>query len=237
MMGLLVLAAFAFYLLVALVFVSIAVRMARRRGISGWKWGLPVGLVMYFLVFQDHLPSVALHAGQCTFGDAGFRVYTTIDQWRQENPGVWETLSPNALPEDHLVDSSRSARNTEDRHYRLPDGTELEAHFKGGKIVTTRLRNPGGAKGFWLNQRFIMLYEETRGWFHVYRWEEQLIDTKTDEVIARYVDYRSIVRLPAFANLALSRKACPRPAGDENWVVAGDSFNTFSSKIHKGAKQ
>lgn len=231
MMGLLVLGALVVYGLMALGAAVVAARAARRRGIAGWKWGLPAALVVYVLVFQDHLPSVALHAYQCRFGDAGFRVYKTIEQWRAENPGVWQTLKRDALPEEYLVDVYRSARNTEDRRYRLPDGTELEAHFKGDKLVSTRLSRPDGAKGYWLNQRFAYLPEDSKGWFHVYRIDDRIVDIRSRETMAQSVDYRSIVRLPAFAYMSASTGTCSKEVRDEQWLDKGYSFGSYFREI------
>ncbi|MDZ7750463.1 MAG: hypothetical protein U5S82_02120 [Gammaproteobacteria bacterium] len=226
MMGLLVLGALLIYGLIALAAAGLAARAARRRGVAGWKWGLPAALVVYFLVFQDHLPSVALHAWQCRFGDAGFRVYKTIDQWRAENPGVWETLVRDALPEEYLQKTKPTAGNGEKRFYMFPDGAQLVADFwAGGKLITTRLTRPDGTKGYWLNQRFIALSEETRGWFHVYRWEEEIVDGETGEVMARYVDYRSIVRLPAFAYLRVGPDSC------ESDVRSRIAFSKFQKEF------
>jgi len=232
MMGLLVLGALLVYGLMALAAAGLAARAARRRGISGWKWGLPAALVVYFLVFQDHLPSVALHAWQCRFGDAGFRVYKSIDQWRAENPGVWETLERDALPEEHLQKTKPTAGNGEKRFYVLPDGTQLEAGFwAGGKLITTRLTRPDGTKGYWLNQRFVYLPGESKGWFHVYQINDRIVDIRSWETIAQLLDYRSIVRLPAFAYMSASTGTCSKEAGDKQWLDQGYSFGSFYEKI------
>jgi hypothetical protein len=85
------------YLLVSALVVWGAMRMARKRGIKGWKFGLPAALVMYLIVFWDHVPTLVLHKYYCET-EAGFWVYKTPEQWDKENPGVLEKLRPYSNP-------------------------------------------------------------------------------------------------------------------------------------------
>jgi len=94
MMALVVMAVLALYLLVALLVVRAAVRAARRRGIAGWKWGLPAALAMYLLVFWDHVPTLLAHRYYCQ-RHAGLTVHKTPEQWRAENPEVQFGSSKN----------------------------------------------------------------------------------------------------------------------------------------------
>jgi hypothetical protein len=232
MMGLMVLAAFAVYVLLIIAVAAWGGRFARRRGWKTWHGALPAGLAMFFLIFQDYVPSRLWHAWQCNFGDAGFHVYKTIDKWREENPGVWETLRRDALPEEYFVGVRPALGGGQNRIYRLPDGTEVVASFSGGgKFSSASLKRPDGSKGYWVNQRFIALYEMTRGWFHVYRINDRFVDRQTGEVMARYVDYRSSVRLWSFGGLSSTTRSCPQEQGDEQWWDEGYSFGSYYDEI------
>ncbi|HQS98775.1 MAG: hypothetical protein B7Y26_01540 [Hydrogenophilales bacterium 16-64-46] len=93
MLGLVVLAIFAGYLLVSALVVWLAARWAKKRGRRGWVWGGVAAFAMYNLVFWDWIPTVAMHKYYCAT-EAGFWVYKTPEQWAKENPGVLETLAP-----------------------------------------------------------------------------------------------------------------------------------------------
>ncbi len=84
---------FLLYLLISAGLAWVAVKLARMRGIKGWTWGLPVFVLMVGLIFWDWLPMEVLYRHKCT-SYAGFDQYKTLDEWKQENPGVAETLSP-----------------------------------------------------------------------------------------------------------------------------------------------
>ncbi len=90
-MGLVILGAMALYLIVSIMVVVAATRSAKRNDKSPWRWGGGAALVMYLLVFWDHIPTVITHKYYCAT-EAGFWVYKTVDQWKAENPGVLETL-------------------------------------------------------------------------------------------------------------------------------------------------
>ena len=100
-MGLLVILAGVVYLLISIYVVRLAANKARQRGLAGWKGGVPAALVMYLLVFWDHIPTLVAREYYCS-REAGFTVHKTLDQWKQENPGVAETLTYK-----HISDSER----------------------------------------------------------------------------------------------------------------------------------
>jgi len=91
-MGLVIFGAIALYLIVSIIVVVLAAKVAKKRGRSPWRWGGAAALVMYLLVFWDHIPTVLAHKYYCE-KEAGFWVYKTLDQWKAENPGVAETLT------------------------------------------------------------------------------------------------------------------------------------------------
>ncbi|AFJ03705.1 hypothetical protein Q7C_2584 [Methylophaga frappieri] len=53
---------------------------------------------MYSLILWDFIPTHFMQQYHCAT-DAGFTVYKSIDQWKQENPGVAETLTPIDKPD------------------------------------------------------------------------------------------------------------------------------------------
>lgn len=110
MMGLLVIFVGVIYLLISVYVVRLAVRKARQRGMAGWKWGVPAALGMYLLVFWDHIPTLVARQYYCS-KEAGFTVYKTLEQWKQENPGVAGTLSYKKI--------SDSERRGDDYVYHL----------------------------------------------------------------------------------------------------------------------
>ncbi|MBN1956656.1 MAG: hypothetical protein JXQ81_06645 [Desulfuromonadales bacterium] len=92
MIGLIMIAAFAVYLLVTIVVVRFTIRWARRNGRGVKRWAVVAVFVMYNLVFWDLIPTYVLYKYYCTT-KAGFWVYKTPEEWKNENPGVAETLN------------------------------------------------------------------------------------------------------------------------------------------------
>jgi len=90
-MGVVIFGAIALYLIVTIVVVILAAKVAKKQGRSPWRWGGAAALVMYLLVFWDHIPTILAHKYYCE-KEAGFWAYKTVDQWKAENPGVAETL-------------------------------------------------------------------------------------------------------------------------------------------------
>jgi hypothetical protein len=103
MIGLTILAAFAVYLIICIFVVRGAIRWARRRGRSSWRWGIAAGLFMYLLVFWDHIPTLVLYEYYCNT-KAGFWVYKPPEQWKAENPGVAETLTWREHSPDYVAE-------------------------------------------------------------------------------------------------------------------------------------
>lgn len=85
--------ALAVYLALSFLIAKLAVRLARRFGWRGWSLGIPAFVVMLGLVFWDWIPMEVTYRYYCN-NKAGFTQYKTIEQWREENPGVWESLTP-----------------------------------------------------------------------------------------------------------------------------------------------
>ncbi|RLJ69169.1 hypothetical protein [Sulfurisoma sediminicola] len=155
-MGLVVFGAMALYFLLSIAVVIGAIVHARKRGRSAAHWGSGAALVMYMLVFWDHIPTVVAHRYYCE-KDAGFWVYETLDQWKKENPGVMETLVANK---------------------EAPSRDEM---FDGGRGTTTT---------YFINDRFNWLVRVNGPSFpNRWRHEQEVVDGKTGEVLARYIDF------------------------------------------------
>jgi hypothetical protein len=91
MMGLIILVVLGLYLALSAWVVWGTVRWAKNTNRKPWRWGLLAGLIMYLLVFWDHIPTLVAHKYYCD-KYAGFTVHKTVEQWKQENPGVAEGL-------------------------------------------------------------------------------------------------------------------------------------------------
>ncbi|MCU7937271.1 MAG: hypothetical protein KZQ99_20820 [Candidatus Thiodiazotropha sp. (ex Dulcina madagascariensis)] len=181
-----------FFLLYLAISVGLAwwvAKQANKRGYSGKKWGVAVFLLMLGLIFWDWLPMEILYRYQCE-NHAGFFQDKTLDEWKVENPGVWETLSPEALPEEYFIKEKHGQERSKRRFYQLPDGTELIARYDlAGKYIGTRLLRGDGKQRYWLNQRFFWETIWTNHLFHVREREERIVDLKTGKALARYVDF------------------------------------------------
>ncbi|MES9987280.1 MAG: hypothetical protein ABW077_05145 [Candidatus Thiodiazotropha endolucinida] len=182
---------FLLYLAISIWIARWTAKQANKHSRSGRKWGIAVFLLMLGLVFWDWLPMEISHSYKCT-NKAGFFQDMTIDEWKAENPGVWETLSFEALPEEYFVKENHGQKRSKERIYRLPDGTELIADYNlAGKHITTLMLRGDGKQRYWLNQRFFWETVWTKHFFHVREWEERIVDFETGEVLARYVDFKT----------------------------------------------
>jgi len=92
-MGLLFIVIFVLYLIISLIVIGIGMHKARLRGYKRWQGGLLAAFIMYNLLFWDLIPVYVVHGYQCD-NNAGFTIHKTLEQWKQENPGVAETLVP-----------------------------------------------------------------------------------------------------------------------------------------------
>ena len=195
-MGLVIIGAMALYLLISILVVTWVISHARKRRKSATRWGLGAALVMYLIPFWDWIPTAITHHYYCE-SEAGLKVYKTLEQWDAENPGVLKTLSMSHLPEQYR-DPSYSGSYGSSR-YLLPDGTILDARRDvNGRLMYVEYRTPKGARGYRLNERFsYSLRDHLHGpqehelFINVWRWEKELTDTKTGEVLARETTFTS----------------------------------------------
>ncbi|MCU7873329.1 MAG: hypothetical protein KZQ91_11340 [Candidatus Thiodiazotropha sp. (ex Lucinoma borealis)] len=185
--------AFLFFFLLYLTFSAglarLVAKQASKRGYSGKKLGVSVFLMMVGLLFWDWLLMEVLHSYKCA-NNVGFFQDKTLEAWKQENPGVWDTLGADKLPEKYFVKVKHGQERSKRRFFRLPDGTELIAHYDiAGKHNSTSMIRDDGKQRYWLNQRFYWETIWTKHLFHVHEWEERIVDLITGEVLARYVDF------------------------------------------------
>ena len=186
-MGIIIVPAIALYLLISVGVVVWAIKHAKKNGKSVKRWGSSAALVMYLIPFWDWIPTVAVHQYYCAT-ESGFWVYKTVDQWKAENPGVMEGLDRN--PPDQFRISSLA--DNKKRYLLLPDGTNLIASYDvRGDLMFVTFDKSGDSAGYWLNQRINWIINQV-SYFplnHMIREEQQVVDSKTGEKLARYVDF------------------------------------------------
>jgi len=156
-MGFVVFVALGLYLLISIGVVKGALVYARKSGKSAIRWGFGAALVMYLIPFWDWIPTVAMHRYYCET-EAGFWIYKTPEQWKQENPGVLEALVVN--------------KGWPSRHEEREGG-----HTK----IDTAL----------LNERFniVVMQQDVTSFLSIIRRKEELLDLRTNEILASYVDF------------------------------------------------
>lgn len=195
---------FLVYFLVSYVLALLAALTATAFGGQGRRWRIAVFVLMWGLVFWDWLPMEISYRHKCNT-EAGFFVLKSLDEWKRENPGVWETLDPQAFPEEYLVEVKHRAKKAKRVHYQLPDRSKLVAYYDAaGEFMYSRIQRPGRPEAYRLNQRFIWDTVYSRFPFTISSYEDRLVDIKTGEVLAKYVDFGTTVPSLAFGGDSLS---------------------------------
>lgn len=168
MIGPVVLGAALIYLAISVAVVRGAIRYARDSGKNTKRWGWGAALVMYLIPFWDWLPTVVTHQYYCAT-EAGFKIYKTPEQWKRENPGVMETL----------VDNNTSPPYAMPNWPRSPNrlfGKDIEnINQRFGRAHISHITSP--------NEQELIL--------HVWRFQNEVLDTNTGEVLASHVDFSS----------------------------------------------
>lgn len=82
-----------FYIWLSVKVVRSAVKHSKEVGGNHVLAGWGTGIIMYSLILWDFIPTHAMHQYYCA-AEGGFTVYKSLEQWKQENPGVAETLTP-----------------------------------------------------------------------------------------------------------------------------------------------
>lgn len=187
-----------FYIWLSVKVVRSAVNYSKEVGGNHVLAGWVTGIIMYSLILWDFISTHAMHQYYCAT-EGGFTVYKSLEQWKEENPGVAETLTP--------ID-------------RAP-------WIKKGNLTQVPL-----------NQRFNWEFEKIIHPLKIHERDERIVDTKTGEVLARYVDFNTGVGNPLVADDSLRDykwwikvESCPRFGSKSKWLVNGDSFITFRKKF------
>lgn len=149
--GFIILAGLIVYLIISIVIIFYGIRYAKKRGIPGWKGGVITAVVMYLLMFWDFIPFHVAHKYYCST-EGGFTLNKTLEAWKQENPGVAETLT----------------------HKRVSNYTKRD-----------------NIERYQLNQRFVWEIGSTRHFLGIRKSDNRVVDIKTDEILAQYVDFSS----------------------------------------------
>ena len=91
MFGLVVFGGIAIYFLLSILIIILAVSWADRYKKPPGKVGFIAALIVFGPVLWDFIPVHVIYNYQCKV-NAGFTVHKTLEQWKQENPGVAEKL-------------------------------------------------------------------------------------------------------------------------------------------------
>lgn len=102
MIGLMVLLGFGVYFIISSWVIHKTASWAERNNRSPRKWGWLAVFVMYNLVFWDLIPTLIAHKYYCDT-QAGFWVYKTPEEWKQENQEMVKTLVATPLKSEKLA--------------------------------------------------------------------------------------------------------------------------------------
>ena len=172
MLGLMVIGGALIYLILWISVTAWAYRWAKRRGYSkGRVWGatFAVFFVMWLLVFWDWVPTVAAHKYYCA-KDGGFFVYKNLEQWKKENPGVVETLTPFVLLEQEQLPG-------------VPYSAPYEEPYPGAGYKVSRFNER-------IYHRSDLERDITKP-FPVHRWTDYFADSKTHTKLVEFVYFTS----------------------------------------------
>lgn len=171
MLGLMVLVFFVAYFALSLWVMFAVLKWAAKNKRSGW-WGILALFVMYNLVFWDWIPTVVAHKYYCAT-QAGFWVYKTPEQWMKENP---ELTKEDLKTYGELV---RWGSGVNKPHWQFP-----VKHFENNPNRVATMINSRIYLGSKPNQSMSEILP-------VHKTIQFIADTKTDEMLAQQVAFRS----------------------------------------------
>ena len=165
MIALLILGLFCVYLILSICLVRLTAKYAAKSGLNR-TFPLIIAIIVVTLPVSymtiEYIITKAAFNRYCT-KEAGVWIYKTVDQWKKENPGVAETLKPYT---------------NKDRPKKKP-----EVKIKPDEKI--------GINRF-LNQRFIWVRREKGPTSsNIFEHTGEIIDAKTGEVMARWIDFSS----------------------------------------------
>jgi hypothetical protein len=138
MFELIIVGAFALYILLSIGAVLLAGWWAKKRGRRRWPWCTAVGVILYLVAAWELIPTYVVAEYYCR--QAGLVVYKTPDQWRAENPGVAETLTWESPSPKIQEGQWKGCKQLNERFVSCPHGREfwpLPVHVIEDKIVDT----------------------------------------------------------------------------------------------------
>ncbi len=235
MLGLYYIILFWLYYVVAKYFWKIAIAWAEKSNRNTKLWGGFVIFVFYNIIFWDLIPIYALHAYKCS-SEGGLTINKTLDEWKQENPGVAETLNPIPdITQRQFLVKEEGLEKT----YQLPDGSHLRALYDVNRYyIHTTIKRSDGTSASWLNQRFISEHRENNTWYIVRKKEDRIVDILTGEVVVKSVDFDTdlhnpFVKSESIRDLKMWMKIRSCEKGkNSKWVVNGDSFYELRDKFN-----
>ncbi len=168
--GILLILLFIIGFIVYVWLIRLPIKWAKNRGIEGRKL-LYISIASFFVVsaifFGKNLISYTAFKYYCK-NEAGMTVYKTLEEWKQENPGVWETLK-----------KVNDFRNYEDRD-KYPD-VELKKNIEGKEY--------GISYGLG-NQRIISYYRDNNlFWGAINENIYILFDNVEKKILSKYKYY------------------------------------------------
>jgi hypothetical protein len=106
-------------------------------------------------------------------------------------------------------------------------------------IENAKWKNDGSYTHVPLNQRFEWVFSEWSLQRGIRKREDRLVDVKTGEILARYIDFNSGMKNKGISpfnvrlyKVWLNSKSCPK-SNKEKWLVDGDSFMNLRIKIQQ----
>lgn len=99
-MSLLFFGLLAAHIAVAVLLAVVLIRWARRHGRVGWKFGVPIVVASFLVVFWDVVPTAAVHSYLCST-QAGVTIYKDANVWVAEHPVEAKSVRP-FLGESHF---------------------------------------------------------------------------------------------------------------------------------------
>lgn len=177
---------------------------AKSKGVAAWKYAVPAALLSYGLLFWDWAPTLATHQYLC-MAEGGLTVLKPIEQWKKENPGIAETLTPIALAKwQHEANITRVPLNErfiwefeDSTHwFGIHERDERIVDIENNEILARRINFDSALKNP-LVSSYNISFRDYKGW------------------------------------LAWGTKRCPLGAGRTRWLYNGDSFITIQSKFKR----
>jgi hypothetical protein len=137
MLGLMVLLAIGLYFVILMVATYWGYRFFKNRSRKSAIYsGTTVFLAIFLPVFWDWIPTIIAHDYYCK--QTGVTEFKPVEQWKKENPGVWETLRsfssyPSDVEDEFLEASGKKDMDYQGVSYRRRPINERISEYAAGK--------------------------------------------------------------------------------------------------------